>query len=450
MKKIYKNLENFSGFLPNFSYFLSSNVISYFFSFFIIVIFARNYSSQAFGEFTIAQTVFFLIYSVSFSNIHYYLNKSLSLKFQNRRKDIASCFLITFYSSIALYLLIAFILTFLNIKQELKYLILILNLILLSEPFSIFYSELFVRGQFKLIFKIRFFQTAIFFFIKLYIIFNDYSYLFLALSYFLENLLFSIIIIYFFKENGNKFKNLIFSKKHTILILKKIILFPLLAFVILVSMRIDVLMISNLLGSDEAGYYSSVSRIITIILLFGTHFFQFIYPNLNRIIPDTQKFNNIYQNLVLISFSGGLFFYVMSIFFGEMYLSLFGTDFIVALNSLKILSLNIGIALTINLWVHKQYVQSNYTEILVFQTLTIFLNITLNYYLISIFGINGASLATAGSAFISIMVVNLMNPKEIYLIFSSFSISKQKQLANAILKIIFVNKNPDKLDKIKD
>ncbi len=57
--KIYKNLENFVGVIPNFSYFFSTNIISYFFSFFFIILFARNYSPQAFGEFTIAQTVFF-------------------------------------------------------------------------------------------------------------------------------------------------------------------------------------------------------------------------------------------------------------------------------------------------------------------------------------------------------------------------------------------------------
>ena len=59
--------------------------------------------------------------------------------------------------------------------------------------------------------------------------------------------------------------------------------------IILISMRVDVLMISNLLGVDYAGYYSATSRIITIILLFGTHFFQFIYPNLNRISYDNMN-----------------------------------------------------------------------------------------------------------------------------------------------------------------
>ena len=110
MKKIYNKLDNFVGFVPNLSFFFTSNFLSQLSSFIIILLFARNYSSIDFGKFTIAQTIFFLLYSLSFSNIHYYLNKSLSLNFQNRRKEIASCFLITFYSSIFLYIFLAFFL----------------------------------------------------------------------------------------------------------------------------------------------------------------------------------------------------------------------------------------------------------------------------------------------------------------------------------------------------
>ena len=206
---------------------------------------------------------------MSFSNIHYYLNKSLSLNFDKRRREIGSCFLITFYASVILYVTLAIFLTFIEIDQDLKNLILILNLRIISEPFSIFYSELFVRGQFNIIFRIKFLQNIIFLLIKLFIILNKIDYIFLALAYFLENVFFSLVVIYYFKKNGNKFQNLIFSYEYTVKIIKKIILFPLLAFAFLISMRVDVLMISNLLGVDYAGYYSATSRIITIILLFA-------------------------------------------------------------------------------------------------------------------------------------------------------------------------------------
>ena len=448
--KIYKNLENFVGIIPNFSYFFSTNVISYFFSFFFIILFARNYSPQAFGEFTIAQTIFFLFYSVSFSNIHYYLNKILSIKFQDRRKDIGSCFVITFYSSVLLYFFLAFVLTFIDIDQNFKNLILVLNLILLTEPFSIFYSELFVRGQFKRIFKIRFIQTLLFFILKVYLVLHLYDIVYIATVYVFENLFFSIIIIYYFKKNGNNFSSLLFIKKHTKNIIKKIILFPLMAFAIIVAMRLDILMISKIIGTEASGVYSAASRLVTIVLLFGTHFFQFIYPNLNRIMMTKKGVTHIFQNLVLFSFYTGFLFMLFSLFFAELYLGFFGQEFLNALNAFYILSINVFPALLLNLWVHKQYVLTKYSSILFFQIGTILLNILLNYYFINIFGISGAALASLLAPLLSFIIINITNNQDLLLIKESFSLIKHKTAANDVLKIIFVNKNPDKFENIKD
>ena len=448
--KIYKNLENFVGIIPNFSYFFSTNTISYFFSFFFIILFARNYSPQAFGEFTIAQTIFFLFYSVSFSNIHYYLNKILSIKFQDRRKDIGSCFVITFYSSVLLYFFLAFVLTFIDIDQSFKNLILVLNLILLTEPFSIFYSELFVRGQFKRIFKIRFIQTLIFFVLKVYLVLHLYDIIYIATVYVFENLFFSIIIIYYYKKNGNNFSSLLFIKKHTKNIIKKIILFPLMAFAIIVAMRLDILMISKIIGTEASGVYSAASRLVTIVLLFGTHFFQFIYPNLNRIMMTKKDMTHIFQNLVLFSFYTGFLFMLFSLFFAELYLRFFGQEFLNALNAFYILSINVFPALLLNLWVHKQYVLTKYSSILFFQIGTILLNILLNYYFINIFGISGAALASLLAPLLSFIIINITNNQDLLLIKESFSLIKHKTAANDVLKIIFVNKNPDKFENMKD
>lgn len=448
--KIYKNLENFVGIIPNFSYFFSTNIISYFFSFFFIILFARNYSPQAFGEFTIAQTIFFLFYSVSFSNIHYYLNKILSIKFQDRRKDIGSCFVITFYSSVLLYFFLAFVLTFIDIDQNFKNLILVLNLILLTEPFSIFYSELFVRGQFKRIFKIRFIQTLIFFVLKVYLVLHLYDIIYIATVYVFENLFFSIIIIYYYKKNGNNFSSLLFIKKHTKNIIKKIILFPLMAFAIIVAMRLDILMISKIIGTEASGVYSAASRLVTIVLLFGTHFFQFIYPNLNRIMMTKKGMTHIFQNLVLFSFYTGFLFMLFSLFFAELYLSFFGQEFLNALNAFYILSINVFPAMLLNLWVHKQYVLTKYSSILFFQIGTILLNILLNYYFINIFGISGAALASLLAPLLSFIIINITNNQDLLLIKESFSLIKHKTAANDVLKIIFVNKNPDKFENMKD
>ncbi len=448
MKKIYSNLENFSSFIPNLSFFFSSNFLTQLSSFIIILLFARNYSSVEFGNFTIAQTIFFLIYSLSFSNIHYYLNRSLSQNFQNRRKEIASCFLITFYTSVALYILLALCLNFFSLDNDLKYLILIINLIIIVEPFSIFYSEIFVRGQFRLIFKIRFSQNIIFFCLKYLCIKNNLSYIYLSLLYFLEYLFFAVVIIYFYKKNGNYFSSLIFNKKKTIKILKKVLLLPVLSLIFLVSIRIDVLMVGKMLGAEYSGFYSAGSRMVIIILLYSTLFLQFLYPNISRIRVSSEKFNNLYKDFIAFATYLGLVSFVFSYIFADFYLSLFGPNFALAKDSLLILTFNLIFAIIYNIWVHKQFLTNSYNKILFFHILIVFLNVALNFYMIDIYGIKGAAISTLISGLISFLIVNISTPREIYLIFSSFTFERFSIIPIKILRAMFLKKKPESKEKI--
>ena len=450
MKKIYFNLDNFTSFLPNLSFFISSNFFTHVASFFIILLFARNYTPVEFGNFTVAQTIFFLFYSLSFSNIHYYLNKSLSISFQNRRKEIASCFLITFYSSVFLYTTLAIIINFLNIDKELKYLILIINLILIIEPFTIFYSEIFVRGQFKLIFKTKFIQNLIFFSLKYWLIMGGYDYLYIAFLYSLEYIFFAAIIIYFYKKNGNNFSNLIFEKKETLIILKKILLLPVLSLVFLISIRIDVLMIGKMLGVENSGYYSSASRLVIILLMYTTLFLQFMYPNISRIKVLSTKFDEMYKNLIMFAIIVGILFFTISVFFSDYYLSLFGQDFFVAKDALHILSFNLTFAIIYNVWVHKNFLRNSYEKIFFFHVTIIILNIALNFYMIELYGIKGAAISTMISGVFAFLIVNISKPFEIYIIFSSFSLERLIIIANKMLRLIFVKKKPENKENINN
>ena len=436
MKKIYNKLDNFTGFIPNISFFFSSNFLSQLSSFIVILLFARNYSSVEFGKFTIAQTIFFLLYSLSFSNIHYYLNKSLSLNFQNRRKEIASCFLITFYSSIFLYILLAFFLNFLDLDKDLKYLILIINLILITEPFTIFYSEIFVRGQFKTIFKVKFYQNIIFFSLKYFVIVNKYNFIYIALCYLLEYIFFALIIIYYYKKNGNQFSKLIFNFNNSLKLLKKIFLLPVLSLIFLISIRIDVLMIGKLIDVESSGFYSSASRLVIFVLLYSTLFLQFLYPNMSRMKNNSLKFNEIYQDLITFALIAGISFFIFSYIFSEYYLNLFGLNFLVAKEAPLILSFNLTFSLIYNIWVHKSLLHNNFSRILSFHLCVIILNIILNFYMIDLYGIKGAAISTMVSGIISFFIININRPTEIIIILKSISFIRFLTIIKKLILIL--------------
>ena len=445
MIKFKNDLLHFKNFIPNFIYYFSSNFLFHIFSFFTIIYASRKLTITDFGYLTVAQTIFFLIFSFSFSNIYYYLNKSLVTNYILRRKELGSCFAITFYFSIFLYSLLAIVLLFLDISNDLKKTILILNLILISEPFSIFYSKLFINGQFKKIFKIKIAQLIIFSFLKIYSLYSDPNLTDLVYIYVLENIFFSISVMYYYRKNGYYFTRLDFDVDYIIKILKKIILFPLLSLAILLSMRIDLLMIGAYLGVEQSGYYSSISRLVTVILLLSSQLLFFVYPNmsLSKVLDHT-KFINLNKSLILFSFFIGASFMIGSLIFGKYYLGLFGNEFVDKYQTLLLLSSNIFFSLVVIIWVNKNYINSNYFVILAFQSGCIFFNIIFNNYLIPIYGIYGAAISTIVAQLLIFFLINIFKWSEFNIIIQSLSPKFIKNNAIITFRAIFVKKNPDK------
>ena len=435
----------FKNFIPNFIYYFSSNFLFHIFSFFTIIYAARRLPITDFGYLTVAQTTFFIIFSFSFSNIYYYLNKSLVTSYTMRRKEIGSCFAITFYFSIFLYSMLAVVLLFLDINNDLKKTILILNLILISEPFSIFYSKLFVKGQFKKIFKIKIAQLIIFSFLKIYSLYTDPNLTDLVYIFVLENIFFSVSVMYYYKKNGYYFTRLDFDLSHIIGIVKKIILFPLLSLAVLLSMRIDLLMISAYLGVEQSGYYSSISRLITVILLLSSQLLFFVYPNLTiSKILDHKKFINLNKSLILFSFLIGISSLIGTSLFGKYYLELFGNEFIDNHQTLLLLSGNVFFSLVVIIWVNKNYINGKYFVILAFQSGCIIFNIIFNNYLIPIYGVFGAAISTIIAQLLIFFLINIFKWSEFNIIIQSLSPKFIKNSAIITLKAILVKKKPDK------
>ena len=81
-----------------------------------------------------------------------------------------------------------------------------------------------------------------------------------------------------------------------------------------------------------------------------------------------------------------------------------------------------------------------------FHIISILIYVTLNYYLILIWGVDGVVLSMIFSLFISLIIVNLKNPEEIYLITKSLFPINLISNAKIIINGIFTKKNPEKKD----
>ena len=90
----------------NILYFHFPNILNQVISFFIIIIAANKFNNYEFGVFTFAQNVFFILFSLSFSNIYMFLQYKMVKNFEKRKKDISTCFVIHFTASLINFIII--------------------------------------------------------------------------------------------------------------------------------------------------------------------------------------------------------------------------------------------------------------------------------------------------------------------------------------------------------
>ena len=414
----------------------------------ILIICARNFTNLEFGYFSIAQTIFLILYSLSFHNAHIYLHKIMSLNFEKGVSKMSSVFLIRFYTSIFLYLILCIIIIFTDLNNDLKKLILIFNVIIIIEPFTIMYSYFFIKKKFILLSTIAYFHSIFFLILKILAVFLFKNIFILAFCYVVEFFFLAIVLIYIDHISDKIFSTFKFSIKNIFKTLKKIYLLPFLSIFTVIALRIDVLMLAYFVDEVASGIYSISSRLVGICLIAGTLFSNIIYPDFAKssnkyILQKNFQFLLSFSNLISLSL-------ILCIFlFGDYYLQIFGDGFSISSNTLKILSINILIGTIVISWSNKQYISGNYFLIIVFQIMAILLNIILNYYFIPILFLNGAALATLLSTIISLALCLVFNPQDAQSIVTSFSIEKMIITAKRIFKVILLKKNPEKRENKK-
>lgn len=432
----------------NILYFHFPNILNQVISFFIIIIAANKFNNYEFGVFTFAQNIFFILFSLSFSNIYMFLQYKMVKNFEKRKKDISTCFVIHFTASLINFIIILAIISVFDIDYKIKTIIIIISLILVSEPFSLPYNYFFIKKDYKTIFQVRLTQILIFFIIKLLILFYSKSILLFTLTYLLENIYFSILIIKRYLDNGNNFFNFILDKNYIIQVLKKIYIFPFISFATLLAMKIDIIMISSINDFSQSGYYSAASRTITALILLKLVFFSYIYPDMTKKYLENKNYDMIYRVIIFVIFISSLIITCFFILFGDIYLELWGPNFSTAKIPLVILALNIFPSLVANIWIQKKFIQNQYMQIFFYQVISIILNILLNISFIKLYGVTGAAIATIFSNIITFLIVNIFSVNELKLVVSSFHSSCIKETARRIFSIGFKNKKPETNDKM--
>ena len=395
---------------------------------------ARYLGPEDFGSLNFIIAFLAIFGSLSKLGMDEIIVKRLVLKNEINTSILATAFKARVIGASLIILLIILCLNFITLEKELKVLIIISSISFLFQSIEVLdlYFQSIVRVEKIIIFRvIQLFLSGI---IKVLLILINADLRYFALMILTDSIiLFSLYLIPLF--HLKQLRKFFFGKidvKTIIKVLNESWPLVLSSIVVAIYMRIDQVMIKNLLNSTELGIYSAAVRISELFYFIPMIIATSIFPSIVELQQgEPKRFNKrVLQFYTLMAWLAIIFGISTSIFGEFLIEKLYGPAYIVASSILKI---HIWSAIFVFLGVafNKVLLSQGLTKIAFKRTLLgAIINVILNYILIPKFGIFGAAYSTLIAQFIAnlgydifdskIRLHFLLKIKAIFLPFNSF------------------------------
>jgi len=182
---------------------------------------------------------------------------------------------------------------------------------------------------------------------------------------------------------------------------------------IMVYMRIDQIMLGQMLGVESVGIYSAAVRISEVWYFIPVAITASVFPSVIKIKKESeQKYIYRFQRLFNIMVMLGVVVAIPVTFFSDWIITLlFGPDYINA-GAVLIVHIWSGIFVSLGITSGMWLVNENLQRLAFYRTLVgAIVNIVANIYLIPYFGTVGAAVGTLLSQFIAAYMFDLFNTK---------------------------------------
>ena len=337
------------------------------------------------------------------------------VKDESRRDSlVGTTFWLKLFGAFLVLLVLAFAINFTSNDVDTHILVFIIASATIFQSFNIvdFYFQSKILGKF--VAYANFISLFISTIVKIALILSHASLLAFAWVVLFDSFVLACGFIYFFlKHSTFRIRYLIFHKSTAIDLLKDS--WPLIfsGGVLMIQARIDQVMIKEMLGSLEVGYYSVAMRLIEAVAFIPMLLKSSLYPSIQSAKNQSKA---LYQDRLLNFYRlNFLLFLVLAIpifiFAEPIIVLLFGIEYqpagvLLALLSIRLFFANMGVA-------RGTYIVTE--NLMKFSMLTMILgtivNIYLNYILIPYYGARGAIVATIVSFFITIYLVDIFYSK---------------------------------------
>lgn len=396
MIKKLRNHKEFTKYFKNTSWMMAEQVLRIFAGLFVGVWVARYLEPEQFGIYSYILAFTSIFAGIAKLGLDDIVIRELVNNSKRKYEYLGTAFWLKLFGAILSIILISLILPFTENNTEIVIYIYIITIGLLFQSFEViefyFYSK--VLG--KNISICKTIQLIFSSFLKIYFVLTDLHLLYFVILASVDIVVISLLYIFVFY----KIEGVNFIKNFNSVIAKKYLndSWPLILTVVVMAiyMRIDQIMIKEMLGSYQVGVYSAAVRISEAIYFIPVIINASIYPAIINIRKKSEAIYNLrLQKLYTIMFLLALFISLPVTFYSEhLILLLYGDAY---KNASFVLMIHVWAAVFVFIGVSfsKYLLTENLAKISFYRSLLgAIVNVFLNLILIPVYGVVGAAIAT--------------------------------------------------------
>jgi O-antigen/teichoic acid export membrane protein len=387
---------SFKKYFTNTSWLFFERIIRIALSFIVTIFVVRYLGPKDFGLYSYVLSFFWLFASLSTLGLEAITTREI-VKFPDRRDEInGTVFFLRLTGSISAIVLIAITLFVMREETYTSILILIASASFIFQSFSVI--EYYFRGKVEAKFNAYALSASVLLssILKIVFILVKAPLIYFVIAVVFEYFALAVGLIWVYQYKKLSIFNWKYSKSLAHLLLKDSWPLLLSGLVVMVYMRIDQIMIKNMINDEAVGYYSAAVRLCEAWYFIPVTLCNSIFPAIVNAKNVSEEFyNNRMQKLYdLLTWLAIGIAVPVTIFSNQIIQLLFGKEFSPAAPVLTIY-IWAGVSVFLGVASSQYLINENLTKLSFSRTfLGMIVNVVLNLVLIPIYGIVGSAIAT--------------------------------------------------------
>ena len=403
LKKIIalRKQSNFRKYFANTSWLLGERVLRMGVSLFVGIYVARYLGPERFGLLSYANSFVGIFVALATLGLDEVVVRELIKTPEQREKILGTSFLLKLVGTLLMWAAILVAIPLTENDSQTNILIIIIAFGVFFQAFNVIDLSFQAEVKSKYVVHAQFIQLIVSSTIKIILIVNEAPLIWFASVYFLDAIVLALGLVFTYLHNSNK----IFSWKWSYETSKHLLhdSWPLIfaGIVVSVYMKIDQIMIKEMLGAKEVGLYAAAVKLSEAWYFIPMAIASSLYPVIinARVYQKEvyyQKIQNLFDLMVWIAVSIALPTTFLSTLVVEF---LYGKEYLGS-SSVLIIHIWTGVFVFLGVASSKYLLAENFIKKTFYRTfIGALLNIIMNYYLIRIIGIEGAAISTLVSHF---------------------------------------------------